>query len=231
MKRFILLLCLSMPILAQSQNSSDDRKVLSQTVTMWQNNYSYIEKIKLIGTNPADNNMVLPKDKLITAFQGLNAATINFWYYMQEDNIPRIAIELPVDENRMTYFLVHNNENQWEPQEMSTLGDYFTAWKNLAYDTTNILIYVEMYQFDKEYVFNALNNSEGLDVTIENVVHSIAPNTTRYLAPSEHKGPQAEDYEGFLVLDILIKLDGDTQDPSHINFARPCPKLCPPPKD
>lgn len=231
MKSTIVILITLLPLFAQSQDSTyQDRKVFSQTVAMWQNNYTYIQEVGVIGKNTNNNSkLLLPKDIILKYFNdqsNVTDTTINFWYYIKEDGIPQIAIELPNVNQTDPIFLACNEQHVWEETKKTVLQKDFDYWEQYSKDTTNILVYVKMYQFDKEYILNAINESGGSEITIENVVHTIMPNTDRYEHPSRHKGVNAINYEGFLVLDILIKTNTQ-QKPIHYNFARPCPKLCP----
>jgi hypothetical protein len=200
--------------------------VLSKTVALWQNSFQYIQDIGMIKKDTNFNNTILSKALFLQHFAKPTHSTIDIWYYMKEDNVPRIAIQVTYENLTTDSFLIHNSAGEWVTAAYRELSSYFTAWKTFTEQPTSILAYVQRYKFNAAYIESYVSDSKGENITIENVVHSVEPQSDRYQVNEKYVGSGAGPYEGFLALDILFKIESSSGAPHHYNFAKPCPKLC-----
>lgn len=222
MKTIKLLLFIALPILAQSQ---ENRIVINTTVELWKQNYSTV--IEDLSISKYESERVFSRDLYQQYFQNDNYTSerINFWYYLDSDSVLRIAIQ-----TGDTTYLTHDR-NAWHETSASDMADLFQAWNTFAASDTNAIVYVEQYRFYKSYVDELFETATS--IKIEDVVHTVSPNTDRYDLPEYYRGIPTTTLEGLLAFDILIfavnegmeiiRSEGDSH---YSNFAKPCPKLC-----
>lgn len=205
--------------------NTHQRMVISQTAYMWRNNYNFVfEQSEIVDS--IFGKFILNKDSFL---QTISEAGENFyvWFY-ESGGSPSIAIQMNQSDKpeRADYYHVDQNTGEWKVSSFNSLSSQMCEWKTQCMNDSSSMIYVQKYEFNTSYFKNLIDGSTANNVVIENVVRSVSPLTMRYTIPATYKGEPSDNYEGFLAVDILIRMD-EKEQPKAYNFARPCPKMCP----
>jgi hypothetical protein len=245
MKQFTILFCIYLLSATNVQSQTEticpeDRYVMSETVTLWQNNYVQIQKDGLLGMSSDVNPVFITKTTLLEFLQyeieesasgelsvnevdTITCPTFNFWFYMNSDSVLQTALGM----NGNSADLLRYLDGGWQPSDNEDIQEDIERWKTYTMDSNSILVYVSKYSFNLASIDSLINIEGFKGISIENVIHSVAPNSDKYDLTYK---TDYETKEGYLAVDILLNvITSENSSDIHdcYNFAMPCPKNCP----
>lgn len=233
----LLLSCKNAECIKKCKNTSDistaplsSRLVLQEGLNVWRASYAQLVKDSVVGNSGKPDVLAFPvKDlKILHALDSKNP-NISFWFYMEEDSIPKFALS---NENDSTQFLIIEKGNAVK-KDSAFMNPKFSKWKSWCASTKDRFVYVKLYRYNWDELFKLIDTSVNDILCIENVAHTVNSDSQIYKVPKESSNGVY--VEGFVVLDIILwgAKSGLTENrkgwkvSDKFDFAMPCPKFCP----
>lgn len=241
----LLLICITFGHYSQSQDTPNlpTRQVIPAAVELWKKSFQDLKDDHLIDTTTwlfTDYSCaVLNSLYRCGEFGDSSARTVSFRYYLESNNLPKIALMIPEDS---TQFLITDENGArivpisyfWWNNDKGEPQNKFDDWQEFV-NKSNAFVYVKEYRYNWHWIFYAINperngqcdcdvnNSNSL--RIEHVAHTISPDNQLYEVPGGLK------FEGFIALDLLFTKvstqKGIETSKEYLDFAMPCPRNCP----